>query len=426
MGDFDDIVKPAGSGNNPVIDVKAEVTDAPPKKEAKKSVPKGSLLELFLKEGEDAATLADKYNLDPEMSQQVLVPLLNFLDKYEIGSEFAGSPAVQGVGDLASIIGDVAPVIKNAAQYFEGRTQALSEEDEAFLAKIREAQGDGSGLFVTESETLADSEEFSFGESVSDEDGSLATANNYYEGPIPLTANPFTDGVDWAAVLDGPEYSTADTGAYTYTDMMPEPDMMLKGFEDLAIAAGLDPAKVAASDTQLKINTSSETTTAFASGVAPAVTENLSEIERAMQDEKKKQAASSKIVFDTENELMTPDNLGTYDPLNVPGFESAPVLNTRLETAEEMAENLGVDLSESEMESEDIVWLNEEEAEEQGYEDEDIIDDEEDADGTASPFLVQYELAETEEIIEDQTEELGLDLAEEYYEVISEESDDDE
>ena len=165
MGDFDDIIKPAGQGNNPVIDVTGHVTDVPPKKEAKKKVPKGSLLELFLKEGEDASTLADRYNLDPEMSQQVLVPLLNFLDKYEIGSEFAGSPAVQGVGDLASIIGDVAPVIKNAAQYFEGRTQALSEEDEAFLAKIREAQGDGSGLFVTDDTVLAESDEFSFGES---------------------------------------------------------------------------------------------------------------------------------------------------------------------------------------------------------------------------------------------------------------------
>ena len=67
MGDFDDIIKPAGQGNNPVIDVTGQVTDVPPKKEAKKKVPKGSLLELFLKEGEDASTLADRYNLDPEM-----------------------------------------------------------------------------------------------------------------------------------------------------------------------------------------------------------------------------------------------------------------------------------------------------------------------------------------------------------------------
>tara|TARA_R110000824_G_scaffold160547_1_gene335399 strand:- start:17459 stop:18664 length:1206 start_codon:yes stop_codon:yes gene_type:complete len=401
MGDFDDIIKPAGHGDNPVIDVTGKISDVPPKREAKKAPPKGSLLELFLKDGEDAATLADKYNLDPEMSQQVLVPLLNFLDKYEIGSEFAGSPAVQGVGDLASIIGDVAPVIKNAAQYFEGRTQALSEEDEAFLAKIREAQGDGSGLFVTDEDTLSD-EEFSFGESVS-EDGDAeldaAAANNSYEGPIPITANPFTDGVDWAEVLDGPEYQTQKS-AYTYTDMMPEPDMLIRGFEDLARAAGLDPAKVAASDTQLKINSTSESSTAFASGVAPAVKENLSEIELAMEAEKKKLATSSKIVFDTENELMIPENLGTYDPLNVPGFESKPVLNTRLETAEEMAENLGLDLSESEMESEDVIWLNDTEAEEQGYENEDVI--------------------------EDQTEDLGLDLAEEYYEVIGEGSDDDE
>ena len=363
MGDFDDIIKPAGHGDNPVIDVTGKISDVPPKREAKKAPPKGSLLELFLKDGEDAATLADKYNLDPEMSQQVLVPLLNFLDKYEIGSEFAGSPAVQGVGDLASIIGDVAPVIKNAAQYFEGRTQALSEEDEAFLAKIREAQGDGSGLFVTDEDTLSD-EEFSFGESVS-EDGDAeldaAAANNSYEGPIPITANPFTDGVDWAEVLDGPEYQTQKS-AYTYTDMMPEPDMLIRGFEDLARAAGLDPAKVAASDTQLKINSTSESSTAFASGVAPAVKENLSEIELAMEAEKKKLATSSKIVFDTENELMIPENLGTYDPLNVPGFESKPVLNTRLETAEEMAENLGLDLSESEMESEDVIWLNDTEA----------------------------------------------------------------
>ena len=423
MGDFDDILIPAGQPTGPIIDVTGKVTDSPPKKKSKKIVPKGSLLELFLKEGEDAATLADKYNLDPEMSQQVLVPLLNFLDKYEIGSEFAGSPAVQGVGDLASIIGDVAPVIRNAAQYFEGRTQALSEEDEAFLAKIREAQGDGSGLFVTDDDTVSEAEEFSFGESVSDdEDADLdAAAKSNYGGPIPLTANPFADGVDWAEVLDGPEYASADTGAYTYTDMMPEPDMMIKGFEELAIAAGLDPAKVAASDTQLKINTSSENTSKFASGVAPAVVENLSEIERAMEAEKKKLSAASKIVFDTDNELLTPENLGTYDPLNVPGFDSAPVLNTRLETAEEMAENLGIDLSESEMDSEDIVWLNDTEAEKQGYEDEDIIDDNEEV--AVSPYLVQYE---TEDIIEDQTEDLGLDLAEEYYEVIGEESDDDE
>ncbi len=425
MGDFDDIIKPVGEVINPVIDVTGKVTDSPPKKESKKTVPKGSLLELFLKDGEDAATLADKYNLDPEMSQQVLVPLLNFLDKYEIGSEFAGSPAVQGVGDLASIIGDVAPVIKNAAQYFEGRTQALSEEDEAFLAKIREAQGDGSGLFVTDDDdVLSEAEEFSFGESVSDdEDADLDAAANDYGGPIPITANPFTDGVDWAEVLNGPEYASADTGAYTYTDMMPEPDMMIRGFEDLAIAAGLDPAKVAASDTQLKINTSSENTTEFASGVAPTVVENLSEIEIAMAAEKKKQAASSKIVFDVDNELLTPENLGTYDPLNVPGFDSAPVLNTKFETAEEMAENLGLDLSESEMDSEeDIVWLNEAEAVEQGYEAEDIIDEDEEVVESVSPYLVQYE---TEEI-EDQTEDLGLDLAEEYYEVIGEESDDDE
>ena len=107
--------------------------------------------------------------------QKVLVPLLNFLEKYEIGNEVASSPTAQGLGDLASIIGDVAPVIRNAASYFEGRATNLSVEDEAFLAKIREAQeGNAGGLFLDDDGSIAEfgdsgmSSEISFGESVDD------------------------------------------------------------------------------------------------------------------------------------------------------------------------------------------------------------------------------------------------------------------
>ena len=366
-----------------------------------------SLIDLIMKEGEDASTLADKYSLDPELTQKVLVPLLNFLDKYEIGNEVASSPTAQGLGDLASIIGDVAPVIRNAASYFEGRANNLSAEDEAFLAKIREAQqGSAGGLFLDEGESGGS--ELSFGEEVVSADSELpetaysegtGSSNNFYDGPIPINSNPFTDGVDWASVLGAdPSYNSASSGSgyySTYTEMMPESDMMIRGLEDLAREAGLDPAKVASSDTQNKIN-NKPTTTAFSAGITPDTTENLSEIQSAMKQEQARQASQSKVIFGDDG-LKTPANITTYDPLNVPGFESPPVLKTKLESAEEIAARSGIDLNaletvetfetfesaQGESESE-IVWLTDEEAAEQGYEEIDIEDETDDL--GLSPF----------------------------------------
>ena len=393
-------------------------SDTNSKSNSKKKANK-SLIDLIMKEGENASTLADKYSLDPELTQKVLVPLLNFLEKYEIGNEVASSPTAQGLGDLASIIGDVAPVIRNAASYFEGRATNLSVEDEAFLAKIREAQeGNAGGLFLDDDGSISEfgdsgmSSEISFGESVEDpESQHLAEeniGNSYYDGPIPLGTNPFKDGVDWASVLGAdPAFSDQKSVGYTYTDMMPSSDLMVKGLADLAREAGLDPDRVASSDTQNKINGTSYSTDAFSAGVAPNTSENLSEIQSAMKKEQARQASQSKVIFGKEG-LKTPENITTYDPLNVPGFQSPPVLKTRLESAEEIANRSGIDLNAVETvetfeESEsEIVWLTDEEASEQGYEETDIEDETDDL--GLSPFTFDGPSVEQFEEVKKQIE----------------------
>jgi len=416
MSEFEDtIIKDSSAtttGAGRVVNPSMNNANDPPIPKSKPSKAKSnaankSLIDLIMKEGEDASTLADKYSLDPELTQKVLVPLLNFLDKYEIGNEVASSPTAQGLGDLASIIGDVAPVIRNAASYFEGRANNLSAEDEAFLAKIREAQeGSAGGLFLEDGVgsvgTMDNFDELSFGEEVG-EFSEVATTDSEspsvsYDGPIPISSNPFTDGVDWASVLGAdPSYNSSSATPYTYTEMMPESDLMIRGLEDLAREAGLDPAKVAKSDTQNKINnTSNSNTTAFSAGVTPDTTENLSEIQQAMKTEQARQASQSKVIFGDDG-LKTPANITTYDPLNVPGFESPPVLKTKLESAEEIAARSGIDLNAVETvetfetfetalgESEsEIVWLTDEEAAEQGYEEIDIEDETDDL--GLSPF----------------------------------------
>ena len=82
MGEFDEFIR---------SEPKEKPKEEPSKSEAKprsSTKPKGkgkSLTELIVGDG-DAHQFADRFGLDAEMTQKVLVPLLNFLDKYEIGS----------------------------------------------------------------------------------------------------------------------------------------------------------------------------------------------------------------------------------------------------------------------------------------------------------------------------------------------------
>tara|TARA_R110002051_G_scaffold132571_3_gene206174 strand:+ start:3115 stop:4245 length:1131 start_codon:yes stop_codon:yes gene_type:complete len=333
MGEFDEFVRSEPKEVPPEDKRKAEA-----KASSHRSASTGkskSLTELLVGE-EDAHQFAERFGLDEEMTSKVLVPLLNFLDKYEIGQGITDNPTAQGVLDLSTVVADVAPVVKNAAEYFSGRSATLSEDDAAFLAKIRESQGDGMDLFFNE-----DEDGMEIGE-LAEEEPELPAAP-IYTGAVPIDADPFGEGLDWATILDAPEFRPKNSGSYTYTDLMPKPDLMIKGLDDLAKEAGLDPQKVKSSDTQHRINSGSQSTAqqiALAEGDASGIELDLASIKSEMEAEKAKQKRTSKVLFDEANAVMVPDNLEAYDPLNVPGFTLPPTPQGNLETLEEMNQRM--------------------------------------------------------------------------------------
>jgi hypothetical protein len=325
MGEFDEFIRSEPTEAPKEEQPKAERKATPPKSKANNK----SLTELLVGE-EDAHQFAERFGLDEEMTTKVLVPLLNFLDKYEIGQGITDNPTAQGVMDLSTVVADVAPVVKNAAEYFSGRSATLSEDDAAFLAKIRESQGDGMDMFFNDEEDGMEIGEVA--EEVAEPAGPI------YTGVVPIDADPFQEGLDWATLLDSPEYRPKGQ-AYTYQDLMPTPDLMIKGLEDLAAEAGLDPKKVRNSDTQHKINSGSQATaeqTALAQGDASGISLDLASIKEEMAAEKAKQKRTSKIRFDEENDVLVPENIEDYDPLSVPGFTLPPTPQGALETLEEM------------------------------------------------------------------------------------------
>ncbi|MHA1138605.1 MAG: hypothetical protein ACTSSE_19180 [Candidatus Thorarchaeota archaeon] len=322
MGEFDEFIR-------------SEPKEAPEEEQAKakqksanKSAPKGkgkSLTELLVGE-EDAHQFAERFG--------------------EIGQGITDNPTAQGVMDLSTVVADVAPVVKNAAEYFSGRSATLSEDDAAFLAKIRESQNEGMDMFFNE-----EGGGMEIGE-VAQEPEPVAPI---YTGVVPIDADPFQEGLDWATILDAPEYKPKGQ-AYTYTDLMPAPDLMIKGLEDLAKEAGLDPRKVRSADTQNKINSGSQSTAdqiALANGDASGISLDLSSIKEEMAAEKAKQKRTSKVKFDDENEVLVPNNIEEYDPLSVPGFTLPPSPKGSLETLEQMQDRMAEeDIEEDEPEVE--------------------------------------------------------------------------
>ena len=334
MGEFDEFIR-SEPEEVPIMEPKVRPTANKSNARLNKS-----LTEMILGES-SPHQFAEKFGLDEEMTQKVLVPLLNFLDKYEIGSGIGDNPTAQGVMDIGTVVADVAPVVKNAAEYFSGRNATLSEDDAEFLAKIRDSQGEGMDLFFNEDNEI--------GETAEEE----APAEPVYTGVVPIDADPFHEGIDWATVLDAPEFKPKDQSFQaTYTDMMPKPDLMIKGLEDLAKEAGLDPKKVAASDTQARINSSTQATPeqlALARGDASGVELDLTSIREEMDAENKHRARTSKANFDSD--VMVPENLEEYDPLTVPGFTLPPTPISNLETLEEMAVREGVNLDDADAET---------------------------------------------------------------------------
>ena len=166
--------------------------ERPEIKEEKDEKPKkGKNIVELLTGGEDIGEFARKLNLDPEMAEKMLVPLLSLLDKYGVGETITASPKVESATNAFEIIRDVAPVVKGAAEFISGRRAELESTDLAFLEQIKEAQGVADAtLFDDEEDEL-----FTVGESVQEEE----EIQHYVEPepqPEPLDLNSF-NADDW-------------------------------------------------------------------------------------------------------------------------------------------------------------------------------------------------------------------------------------
>ena len=156
-------------------------------KEEKKEKKKGKNIVELITGGEDIGEFARKLNLDPEMAEKMLVPLLSLLDKYGVGETLTDSPKVESATNAFEVIRDVAPVIKGAAEFISGRRAELESTDLAFLEQIKEAQGVAdASLFDYEDEL------FTIGESVIEEPVEIPSEPQ----PAPLDLNSF-NSKDW-------------------------------------------------------------------------------------------------------------------------------------------------------------------------------------------------------------------------------------
>ncbi len=162
-----------------------------PKAEQKKDEKpkKGKNIVELLTGGEDIGDFARKLNLDPEMAEKMLVPLLSLLDKYGVGETVTASEGMAKATNAFEVIRDVAPVVKGAAEFISGRRAELESTDLEFLEQIKESQGFAdASLFDDDEDEL-----FTVGESIVEEE--IVQIPSEPE-PAPLDLNTF-DAKDW-------------------------------------------------------------------------------------------------------------------------------------------------------------------------------------------------------------------------------------
>ena len=158
---FEDHFKPEPRSDYGDLIQKEKIED--PKEQKKAETPKkGKNIVELLTGGEDIGDFARKLNLDPEMAEKMLVPLLSLLDKYGVGETVTGSEGMEKATNAFEVIRDVAPVVKGAAEFISGRRAELESTDLQFLEQIKEAQGFADASLFDEDED----ELFTVGESV--------------------------------------------------------------------------------------------------------------------------------------------------------------------------------------------------------------------------------------------------------------------
>ena len=280
---------------------------------------------------DDVASLTRKYDLDPELGERVLVPLVNFLDKYGVGDAVNESPTVSGIMSLAEFWNDIAPVVKNAADYFGGRQKNLSEDDREFLERIRQAQEESADLSL-----FQDSETTSIGESIVEKPPE----------PIEIVDDPFTSSkpIDWSEML-GAGKTKSNHYETSSTLQKQETQFGISGLEQLAKEAGLSIEEVQAKDGQNKINGADPSKTgvnylAEDNNLGSVIDSGTSKIQAAMKNQAEHYERTSQAQFD---KLETPESALKYDPLSVAGLEPpASLEGGGLESMETLMAKAGV------------------------------------------------------------------------------------
>jgi hypothetical protein len=300
-----------------------------------------SLVEM-LAGSDDTAALARRFNMDPDMSEKVMVPVLNFLDKYGVGESISGSNSGQTAASILEFLTDITPVVRNAMDFFGGRQRELSQEDRDFLEQIKSAQsGSGDmGLFIGET----------VGEEVAPEpvvQKPTATQKKQQPGQIPADRDIFTQGVDWGEVLN----PTAVTVEEEFTETVND-TFLVAGLERLAAEAGLDMGNVMLSDRQAKTNNHGRSTKEIDYSKGNLNLDlGLEKINEAMKMERKRVSHQSKVTFKESENMPVPNNLIDGNPQDSPNY-TIPSFAGQLESVEDM-------ISRTEIPEEEEPWVAE-------------------------------------------------------------------
>ena len=324
MSDFDNLIQPADFDE--VERLLSQDRDTKRSTAGGKKAKQKTLMEM-LAGSNDAGALARRLNVDPDMSEKVIVPLLNFLDKYGVGGAVSESPTAQAATGLIEFLTDITPVVKESMDYFAGRQKELSQKDLDFLNQIKDAQTENmDGLFIGE-----------VIEEVAEEPAPIPEPQAI-KGQIPNDVDPFSEGVDWESVIGVKKkivpFKIEPSEAY------------IQGLERLAAESGMTMDQIKKSDRQTKTNTFGRGGEEIDYSDAFTIDLGLEKINAAMAGEKKRLSLTSKVDFETTDELPVPDSVEGYEPLGEPNY-TIPSFTGILATVDDLADNAGVDLTET-------------------------------------------------------------------------------
>lgn len=343
MSDFDDLVRNDRSDESRSDRTTGTSSGSAGATTKKSSGNSASVASMF--GASDMAELSRRFNLDPDMNERVLVPLVNFLEKYGVADAVDSSPTANRLLSLAEFWNDIAPVIKNASDFFGGRKNQLDDSDREFLERIRAAQNETADLSLFQSES--DSESSAAGGSAT---SGISIGESVGSAPLPPPEpapeppkDPFKEpaSVDWYEMMGAPNPANSKNHYETSAlNTRPQTQFGINGLEQLAREAGLSVDEVMERDSQNKINKkASDGVDYTAEGGIPNFQQGIDKIQSQMAAEAEHHRRNSKVSYE---DLPTPESAETYNPLAVEGLDLPSLTGGGLESVDSLAAKAGV------------------------------------------------------------------------------------